>query len=96
MVKVLENPIIHEKLKSLEGWALSPEGTCLTRTFNFSDFIEAFGFMTKVALVAETMNHHPNWMNVYNEVIIGLATHDAKGITEKDFALATEINKFLT
>ena len=65
----------------------------LTATFKFKDFIEAFGFMTKVALVAEKMNHHPNWTNVYNMVTIELTTHDAGNtITQKDKELAQAIS----
>ncbi|MFK7952524.1 MAG: 4a-hydroxytetrahydrobiopterin dehydratase [Ekhidna sp.] len=66
----------------------------LARTFKFKDFIEAFGFMSQVAIVAEKMNHHPNWSNVYNEVTIELSTHDAGNIvTNKDRELANEIDK---
>jgi 4a-hydroxytetrahydrobiopterin dehydratase len=70
------------------------ENNQLKRSFQFNNFIEAFGFMTKVALIAEKMNHHPNWSNVYNKVEINLSTHD-KGdiITEKDRKLASEIDK---
>lgn len=70
------------------------ENNQLKRSFQFSNFIEAFGFMTKVALVAEKMNHHPNWSNVYNKVDITLFTHDEGNIiTEKDRKLANEIDK---
>lgn len=66
----------------------------LKRHFQFNNFIDAFGFMTKVAMVAEKMNHHPNWNNSYNKVEIMLSTHDAGNIiTEKDRKLATEIDK---
>ena len=66
----------------------------LKRSFQFSNFIEAFGFMTKVALVAEKMNHHPNWHNSYNKVEIALYTHDAGNtVTEKDRKLSSEIDK---
>ena len=70
------------------------ENNQLKGSFQFSNFVEAFGFMTRVALVAEKMNHHPNWTNVYNKVEISLSTHD-KGdiITEKDRKLASEIDK---
>ncbi|TAE17626.1 MAG: 4a-hydroxytetrahydrobiopterin dehydratase [Bacteroidetes bacterium] len=68
----------------------------LKRTFEFKDFIEAFAFMTQVALVAEKMNHHPAWFNVYNRVEISLTTHDAGNtITEKDRALAKAIDALL-
>ena len=70
------------------------ENNQLKRCFQFTDFIEAFGFMTKVALISEKLNHHPNWSNVYNKVDITLCTHDAGDtITEKDIKLANEIDK---
>ncbi|MDH5609086.1 MAG: 4a-hydroxytetrahydrobiopterin dehydratase [Cyclobacteriaceae bacterium] len=69
------------------------ENNCLVRTFTFSDFVEAFGFMASVALIAERMGHHPNWQNVYNQVTIQLTTHDAGNVvTEKDHQLATAID----
>jgi 4a-hydroxytetrahydrobiopterin dehydratase len=68
----------------------------LKRTFQFKDFIEAFGFMAKVALIAEKMNHHPNWYNVYNRVEISLTTHDAGNtVTDKDRDLAKAIDALL-
>ncbi len=68
----------------------------LHRDFEFKDFIEAFAFMSKVALVAEKMNHHPNWSNVYNKVNIALCTHDAGNtVTEKDRKLAAAIDKLV-
>lgn len=68
----------------------------LRRTFEFSNFVEAFGFMTKVALVAEKMDHHPNWSNVYNTVVIELCTHDAGDIiTDRDHKLAAAIDQLL-
>jgi 4a-hydroxytetrahydrobiopterin dehydratase len=70
------------------------ENNQLKRSFQFANFIEAFGFMSKVALIAEKMNHHPNWSNVYNTVDIALCTHDAGNtITEKDRKLAAAIDK---
>ena len=73
------------------------ENNYLRRSFKFKDFVEAFAFMTKVALIAEKLNHHPRWSNVYNEVEIMLNTHD-KGdiVTDKDHQLAGEIDKLLT
>lgn len=81
-----------EKFKSLNrGWEL--EDQCIHREFVFKNFIEAFGFMSKVAILAEKMDHHPTWSNTYNKVEITLTTHDAGGITEKDFKLASKIEK---
>ncbi|MCG8308020.1 MAG: 4a-hydroxytetrahydrobiopterin dehydratase [Cytophagales bacterium] len=68
----------------------------LTAEFQFDDFLSAFAFMTKVAMIAEKMDHHPNWSNVYNKVVIELSTHDAGGIvTDRDHQLAKEIDKLL-
>ena len=70
------------------------ENNQLTQSFKFSNFIEAFAFMTKVAFIAEKMNHHPNWNNIYNTVNISLSTHDnGSVVTDKDKKLATEIDK---
>jgi 4a-hydroxytetrahydrobiopterin dehydratase len=72
------------------------ENNKLTKTFEFKNFIEAFGFMTRVALIAEKMNHHPEWKNVYNRVEISLSTHDAGDmVTERDKKLADAIDKLL-
>ncbi len=66
--------------------------TCISREMKFKDFVGAFSFMTAIALEAEKMNHHPDWSNVYNNVVIKLNTHDAKGITKMDFDLAAVID----
>lgn len=79
---------------SLESpWEIREER--LAKKFQFGDFVEAFSFMTRVAMEAEKANHHPEWCNVYREVEIHLTTHEAGGITEKDFALARAIEKRL-
>lgn len=65
----------------------------LHREFQFKDFSEAFGFMTRAAMVAEQMNHHPEWRNVWNKVVVDLNTHDAGGITQRDFELAARMNQ---
>ena len=77
---------VAERLRSVSGWA-AVNGK-LHRTFQFRDFTEAFGFMTRVALIAEKMDHHPEWSNVYNRVAMDLVTHDPPGITALDFELA--------
>ncbi len=68
------------------GWKLNNNG--LEQEFRFKDFVEAFGFMTRVAIVAESQNHHPEWFNVYNKVRVRLTTHDVGGLSDKDLALA--------
>jgi len=75
-------------LKQLEGWSAAEGRDAIRRSFRFKDFNAAFGFMTRVALTAEKMDHHPEWSNVYNRVEVLLATHDAGGVTELDVALA--------
>ena len=75
-------------MAGLPAWALSREGKAIARTFTFADFVEAFGFMTRVALLAEKADHHPEWFNVYNRVDVTLTTHDAEGVTELDVKLA--------
>jgi 4a-hydroxytetrahydrobiopterin dehydratase len=79
------------RLADLDGWRV--DGDRLRKTFVFADFVSAFGFMTKVALEAEKLNHHPNWSNVYKTVEVELWTHDAGGLTEYDFRLAAAMNK---
>ena len=81
---------VAEGLRSLGGWAVV--NGKLHRTFQFRDFTEAFGFMTRVALIAEKMDHHPEWSNVYNRVAIDLVTHDAGGLTVLDLELAARIS----
>lgn len=76
-------------LKKLLGWTLA--NGKLHREYKFADFVAAFGFMASAALVAESMNHHPEWFNVYHTVKIDLTTHDAGGISAKDFALAEKM-----
>ena len=74
-------------------WSLTREGKAITRTFKFSDFTEAFAFMTRAALHAEKLDHHPEWSNVYRTVTVELTTHDAGGLTELDFALAEAMDR---
>jgi 4a-hydroxytetrahydrobiopterin dehydratase len=81
------------RLGEVPGWEVV-DGK-LHRELRFDDFAAAFGFMTALALVAEAQNHHPEWFNVYNRVVIDLATHDAGGITKRDFALAAAANRLV-
>ena len=80
-------------LKNFNSWKVSHDGReAITREFEFSDFKSAFSFMTKVALKAEELGHHPEWFNVYNKVSITLTTHDVKGMSEKDIKLGKYID----
>lgn len=84
-----------DALQSLPEWRLAGDGTGIERSFAFADFVEAFGFMSRVALLAEQADHHPEWSNVYNRVEIRLTTHDAGGMSRRDIALATQIDALL-
>lgn len=82
-------------LASLPEWRLDGSAGAIIRQFKFANFIEAFGFMGRVALLAEKANHHPDWSNSYNRVTVSLSTHDAGGLTEKDIALARAIDRLV-
>jgi len=83
-----------EVAEELEGWTGGDD--FLTKVFRFEDFAEAFGFMTRIAIIADRMDHHPEWFNVYNRVDVTLTTHDAGGVTEKDIKLAQAMEKAAT
>ena len=80
-------------LARLKGWSEVGGRDAITKKFVFADFNEAFGFMTRAALVAEKMDHHPEWFNVYKTVEVTLSTHDAGGLTERDVKLAEAMDK---
>jgi 4a-hydroxytetrahydrobiopterin dehydratase len=88
----LTNEQVTRSMQEISGdWNLNDD--YISREFTFPNFVEAFSFMTGVAIMAEKMNHHPNWENVYNRVKISLSTHDAGGLTDLDFELAAKIDK---
>ena len=89
-VQALNTNDIESRLAQLNGWSIDKQK--LHKQFVFGNFIEAWGFMNQVALLAEAMDHHPEWFNVYNRVDIHLTTHDAGGISERDFKLAGKID----
>jgi 4a-hydroxytetrahydrobiopterin dehydratase len=93
-VSKIDDDEVRQRLPEIPGWGF--ENGKLHREFSFSDFVEAFSFMTRVALLAETRSHHPDWSNVYNRVVIDLNTHDVGGVSERDFDLAAEITKALS
>lgn len=88
MVERLSADARKAALTELTGWSETEGRDAIARTFTFKDFNEAFGFMARVALVAEKRDHHPEWRNVYKTVDVVLATHDADGVTQKDVDLA--------
>jgi len=90
MAEKLNEEGISARLSELPGWSIANHK--LRREFKFGSFVEAFGFMTSAAIESEKMNHHPEWFNVYNKVVVELTTHDAGGITDLDFELARKMN----
>ena len=92
MMKLSESSI-EEKLKNLPGWNIKKDK--LHKEFQFNDFNQAFGFMTRAAMEIEKMNHHPEWFNVYNRITVELTTHDAGGITDNDVNLARILNSLI-
>lgn len=84
---------IEEALRALNGWTAVDGREAIQKSFKFLNFNRAFAFMTRVALKAEKMDHHPEWFNVYNRVEVTLATHDVDGVSSKDIELATFMNK---
>jgi 4a-hydroxytetrahydrobiopterin dehydratase len=93
MAEKLSNERRAEVLGQLAGWQAVDGRDAITRTFKFKDFNEAFGFMARAALIAEKMDHHPEWFNVYNRVDVTLSTHDAGGLTELDVELAAAMDR---
>lgn len=91
MVDKLNDERVNERLSELAGWTL--EDGKLTREFQFANFVEAFGFMTRAALEAEKADHHPEWFNVYKKVRVQLTTHECGGISDRDFSLAKKMDK---
>ena len=86
MTAQLDTAAIADAMPTVPGWTLNGNG--IERSYKFADFVAAFAFMTRVALLAEKADHHPEWSNVYNKVHVRLTTHDAGGLSHKDFTLA--------
>ena len=93
MAQKLDNAARKSALAKLNGWSDVSGRDAITKKFTFKNFNEAFGFMSRVALVAEKMDHHPEWSNVYKTVEVTLSTHDAGGLTELDVKLAEAMDK---
>ena len=90
-LSIATNSQLDAFLTEFSEWSI--ENGKLHREFIFANFVEAFGFMTKAAILAEKANHHPEWFNVYKKVVVDLTTHEAGGITERDFALAKQMER---
>lgn len=95
MIKKLSPEEVKIALPTIKKWKFDQEKGSITRTFVFGNFVEAWGFMSKVAILAEKHDHHPEWFNVYNQVRITLTTHDAGGFSKRDVELAVEIDALL-
>ncbi len=93
MTGKLEGAARTEALSRLDGWRELDDRDAIAKEFRFKDFNAAFGWMVRVALIAEQRNHHPEWSNVYNRVAVTLSTHDAGGLTERDIALAEAMDR---
>ena len=93
-MKPLSENEINSHLEKLNGWSYNEKA--IHTTLEFDDFKDAFSAMTRIAFEAETQQHHPNWFNVYNTLEISLSTHDAGGVTEKDFKLAKTIESIIS
>ncbi|WP_287197164.1 4a-hydroxytetrahydrobiopterin dehydratase [Paraburkholderia sp.] len=92
MIQKLTSEARAAELGQLDGWQVAEGRDAIARSLQFADFNEAFGFMTRVAIKAQEMDHHPEWFNVYNKVDITLSTHEASGVTGRDIALARFID----
>src|ERR1700756_4117464 len=93
MAAKLEGPARQKALAALASWSEAAGRDAIQKTFRFPDFRAAWGFMSQAALVAEKMDHHPDWLNVYNRVEVTLSTHDAGGVTERDIRLARAMDE---
>ena len=97
MTKALDTATRNEILDPLmkQGWSMVEGRDAIQKTYLFKNFIEAFGFMTQAAIIAEKMNHHPEWSNVYRSVEVTLTTHDANGLSDLDIALARKMDALI-
>lgn len=91
---LLQNDALAHAVADLTGWAVASDGAAIRKTFEFRNFSEAFAFMTRCALAAEKLDHHPDWSNVYKTVKVTLSTHDRGGVTELDVELARRMNRY--
>lgn len=95
MPQKLSDIDVKECLAALQNWQLADDGLSIGKTFKFKDFNAAWGFMARVALLAEKMNHHPEWFNVYNRVEVKLNTHDVGGLSALDFKMAAAMEAYI-
>ena len=91
--QILDPAAVQTELLRLDSWVLREDGTAISRSFSFRNFVEAFAFMTHTALMAEKLDHHPDWSNSYSRVEVQLTTHAKKGLTDRDFKLARAMDE---
>lgn len=94
MTKAYDEQTLAQEITTLDGWTIDQGRPAIQKTFKFKDFNEAWGFMSRCALLAEQADHHPEWFNVYNRVDVTLTTHDSGGVTEKDITMAKAMDHF--
>jgi 4a-hydroxytetrahydrobiopterin dehydratase len=94
MADRLSDESVRKEMAKLSGWSHVENRSAISKTFQFKSFSQAWAFMSRVALLAEKMNHHPEWFNVYNRVDVTLSTHDAGGLSELDFKMAEKMDRF--
>jgi 4a-hydroxytetrahydrobiopterin dehydratase len=94
-MKKLDTKTRTSAVKKLKGWKEAKGGEAIAKSFKFENFNEAFGFMTRVALLADKMDHHPEWFNVYNKLDVTLSTHDAGGVTQNDIDMAKAMESYI-
>ena len=95
MPQKLSDNEVRDALAALQNWQLADDGLSISKSFKFKDFNAAWGFMSRVALLAEKMNHHPEWFNVYNRVEVKLNTHDVGGLSALDFKMAKSMELYI-
>lgn len=94
MADRLSDDAVQKEMAKLTGWSRAENRSAITKTFQFKSFSQAWAFMSRVALLAEKMNHHPEWFNVYNRVDVTLSTHDVGGLSDLDFKMAEKMDRF--
>ncbi len=93
MAEILAGRALDEALAGLEGWQPAAEGAAIRKSFRFDGFTDAFAFMSRVAVYADTVDHHPEWRNVYGRIDVTLTSHDAGGVSRRDIAMARFMDK---
>ncbi|HIF26028.1 MAG TPA: 4a-hydroxytetrahydrobiopterin dehydratase [Micavibrio sp.] len=94
MAEKLDENAIHQEMQKIDGWEMVDGKDAITKTFKFKNFSQAWAFMSRVSLLAEKMNHHPEWFNVYNRVEVTLNTHDVGGLSALDFKMAAAMDLY--